>query len=410
MENTDNKLALIGINYKTCKIEDREVFLLDKKEETEYAQALNSYDEVDGVMILSTCNRLEFYFSLNTFVDPFDLIERVYSSKKIDMNKYEHIFYTYRKLEVCKHLFSVISGLDSLVLGEFQIQGQCREAYSKACKIKTVDGLLHKLLHAAFRTGKRVRSETPIAEGRRSVSGMAAQIIIDNLSKNETICIIGVNENTSIIADKLQSAGFTDFIFVNRTKYKADMLAEQYGAKAYGLDELERCLEVSQSVYTSTGASDYIVSSELINKLNAKSVCPRLMIDMAVPRDIESSNVPDNVKIYDIDDLKHYLEEQRKNQIEALPGAEKIVDDEVSVFQAWSEMRTNTILEPYSEKFELIRQQILEEYRQQFSEQAYEKADNLTRSLIHRLQSTFVRALLRTNQELKVLLQHRDSM
>jgi glutamyl-tRNA reductase len=410
MENKDNRLALIGINHKSCKIEEREIFLLDNKEETEFSQKLFSFDEVDGIMILSTCNRLEFYFSLNTDIDPYDLIEKVYSEKNIDLTNYEHIFYTSHDIEVTSHLFSVISGLDSLVIGEFQIQGQVREAYSKACKIKTVDGLLHKLLHAAFRTGKRVRSETPIAEGRRSVSGMAAQIIIDNIGNDDTICIIAVNENTTIIAEKLATAGFSNFIFVNRTKYKAEMIAEQFKGKAAGLDELEKSMAVSQAVYTSTGASDYIIKTELIIRLHQKYLCPKLMIDMAVPRDIDSSNLPVDVKVYDIDDLRYYLEKQKKNQLEALPDAEKIIADEVKIFQAWSEMRTNTILEPYSEKFEIIRQQIMEEYKQQFSESAYDKADKLTRSLIHRMQSTFVRALIRTNQELKVFLQHRDSM
>jgi len=410
MENTDNRLASIGINHKTSNVEEREVFLLDSKDEAEFAQQLFTFDEVEGIIILSTCNRLEFYFSLNTDIDPFDLIDRVYSKKKIDMNKYEHIFYTFREIEATSHLFRVISGLDSLVLGEFQIQGQVREAYSKACKIKTVDRLLHKLLHAAFRTGKRVRSETSIAEGRRSVSGMAAQLMIDNLNKSDTICIIGVNENTAIITEKLSTAGFTNFIFVNRTKYKAEMLAEQYNVKAFGLDELQKAMQVSNAVYSSTGASNFIINSKMISELLAVNSCPKLMIDMAVPRDIENPKISEDVKIYDIDDLRYYLEEQKKNQLEALPDAEKIVEDEVKVFQAWSEMKTNTILEPYSEKFEIIRQQIMEEYKTQFSENAYNKADKLTRSLIHRMQSTFVRALIRTNQELKVFLQHRDSM
>ncbi|ROL61139.1 glutamyl-tRNA reductase [Bacteroidetes/Chlorobi group bacterium ChocPot_Mid] len=410
MESINTRLALIGINHKSSKIAEREHLLLNSKEESEFAEKLFSLNEVEGVMILSTCNRLEFYFSLKNEIDPFDLIERIYFEKNIDISDYEHIFYTFREIEVTRHIFRVISGLDSLVLGEFQIQGQVREAYSKACKLKVVDKMLHKLLHAAFRTGKRVRSETSIAEGRRSVSGMAAQLMIDNLQKSDTICIIGVNENTTIMAEKLTYAGFSSFLFVNRTKYKAEILAEQFGGQAKGLDDLKSALENSNAVFSSTGASEYIISSKLIKELSQESKCPSLMIDMAVPRDIENSYIPENLKLYDIDDLRLYLEEQKRNQLEALPEAEKIVEDEVKVFQAWSETRTNTILEPYSEKFELIRQQLIEEYRTQFSEKNIEKVDKLTRSLIHRMQSTFVRALLRTNQELKVFLQHRDSM
>lgn len=413
---TDNKngriteLAVIGLNHNSSSVAEREIFQPGRKELPGLLEIIFSFEEIDGILILSTCNRLEFYMVLQKGFEPLEILKRVFEPKPIDFKKFSHIFYIYKDIEATKHLFRVISGLDSLVPGEYQIQGQVKEAYSVACEAKTVNKMLHKLFHAAFRTGKKVRTNTSIGEGRRSVSGIAAQILIDNISPSDTICIIGVNENTKIMAEKLTAGGFKNFIFANRTKYKAEILAEEFKGKAAGLDELELFLEKSNAVYTSTGAPGFIISNEMLNRLNDKNCCPVILVDMAVPRDIDTSELPDVVKIYNIDDLQKYLDMQLKSVLESIPEAEKIIEAETSVFQAWTEMQSDSILEPYSEKFEIIRQQLLEEFKDQFSAQSYEKAEKLSRSLVHRMQSTFVRALIRTNQELKVFLQHRDSM
>jgi glutamyl-tRNA reductase len=312
--------------------------------------------------------------------------------------------------DITRHLFRVISGLDSLVLGEYQIQGQVKEAYSTSCEVRTVNKVMHKLFHAAFRTGKKVRTNTGIAEGRNSVSGVAAQIVIDKIPKDATIAIIGVNENTKIMAEKLRYNSFKNFIFINRTKYKADILAEEFGGLSSDLESLENSLLKSSAVFTSTGANDFIITQDLLQRLVKNNSPLELLIDMAVPRDIDTRNLPESISSYDIGDLQQYLEEQNKIRMSAIPDAEKIIADNVLLFQAWSDNQNNTLLEPYSEKFELVRQQLMEEYKQQFSPQTYDKVDKLTQSLIHRLQSTFIRAIVRTNQELKVFIQHRDSM
>jgi glutamyl-tRNA reductase len=410
MEYDNLKLVLIGINHKSSTINEREIFQLETKIEREFLEYFYSMEDVEGIIILSTCNRIEFYMIIHSESSPFDIISKAYNSLKIDTEKHRTNFYQLEDKEVTEHLFRVISGLDSLVIGEYQIQGQVKEAYSRACDVKTVDKILHKLFHAAFRTGKKVRSDTTLGEGRRSVSGMAAQLMIDNIDKSGTVCIIGVNENTKIMAEKLKSEGFNNFIFVNRTRYKAGMLADEYNGKVIEFDKLEKALSLSNAVYTCTGAPSFIIDSGMINRLHGSNNCPKLFVDMAVPRDIESNDLPNDIKVYDIDNLQRYLDEQMKNRVQAIKEAEQIIEQEVSIFQEWSEMRTNTILEPYSEKFEIIRQQIMDEYKNQLPEAAYEKADKLSRSLVHRMQSTFVRALIRTNQELKVFLQHRDSM
>jgi len=342
--------------------------------------------------------------------NPLELVSRCYKSKNIPIEKYTHIFYELFNGDLTRHLFRVISGLDSMVIGEYQIQGQVKEAYSIACEVATVNKTMHKLFHAAFRIGKKVRTKTSIAEGRNSVSGVAAQLIIDNIEKNKNIAIIGVNENTKIISEKLKYNSFDNFIYINRTKYKAEIFANQFGGKAFALDEINEALKYADAIYTSTGSKEPILHASQINQIFENYGKLKLIIDMAVPRDIDTKNLNPSIKYFDIDDLKLHLEQQNKIRQQAIPEAEKLIEEAVQVFQEWSENQDNYILEPYLEKFEIQRQEVLEEYKQYFTEENFKKVDKLTKSLIHRLQATFTRALIKTNEEIKIIKQHRDSM
>ncbi len=228
---------------------------------------------------------------------------------------------------------------------------------------------------------------------------MASQVIIENTGNNERIAIFGVNENTKILAEELKKAGYGNFTFVNRTVYKAEVMAEQFGGSAAGLDQTERILFESKAVFTSTGAPGFIVGSEMLRRLCVQDRCPSLIIDMAVPRDFETAGLPDTIKVYDIGMLKEYLDRLAAAKAEYVPDAERIVDDEVKVWQAWTENSSNATLEPYAEKFEQIRQQLMNEYRAQFSDKSYDKAEKLTRSLMHRLQSQIVRILVNESKK-----------
>ncbi len=403
-------LALIGLNHRTSNVEDREKVQVSRKEIPDFLKELLKQEKVEGAAILSTCNRLEFYLTVKNDASIFEIVKSVYSDKDAAIEQVKDSFYVEKEKGVVRHLFNVITGLDSLVLGEYQIQGQVKNAYSMACQAETVDKILHKLFHAAFRTGKKVRSETSLGAGKQSVAGVASQIMKEKLDKNDKIAVIGVNENTKIVSKELSADGFTNFIFANRTKYKAEALAEEFGGEAKSLSEIEKTLFEAKAVFASAGAPAAIVSKEIMNRLAVQERFPKLIVDMAVPRNIEIEKKPDYAEIIDISALKRYLEKQSEFQKEEIPKANEIIENEINVFQAWSEMRTNKLLEPYTEKFEIARQQLMEEYKSEFTPHTFEKADKMSRSLVHRLQSTFVRALLRTNQELKVLKQHRDSM
>ena len=305
MDNETVQLFVVGINYKTSTVSEREVFQINRKEISPALNYFNSRDEVEGVVIVSTCNRLEFYLVIKQSAQPFDIIKDFYfEKKKISASQKQNIFYVYSDTEVASHLFKVVTGLDSMLLGEYQVQGQIKEAYSLACSQKSADKILHKLFHAAFRVGKSVRSKTKIGSGKQSLSGVAFQIIKQKLKKEDIVTIVGVNQNTKIIAELLSNSGFSHLIFVNRTLYKAEELAEKYNGLAFGLDRLQEQLIISKCIFTCTGSSDYIINSDIINNSYSKSHNPSVLIDMAVPRDVNTEGISEAIEIIDLEGLK----------------------------------------------------------------------------------------------------------
>lgn len=400
MQKKEQIIAVIGINHSSAKIDDRELLEIDKKELKNCLLDIHSNQQVESILILNTCNRLEFYMLIDNDIEPFDVIAEFYKTKKsIDISEKRDIFYIHKGKAATVHLFNVISGLDSLVIGEYQIQGQVRDAYSIACDAKTLDNVLHKLFHAAFRCGKAVRTKTTLGSGKQSVSGVAAGLFIEHCKRKDNIVIVGVNENTRIVTKELKEAGFVNFNFVNRTLYKANMMAEEYGGEAYALDKIMYILSNADAVFSCTGAPHYIVNSLMLHSLAKRDIGPKLIVDMAVPRDFNTEGLPEHIKTYDIGDLKDYLENQNKKHLKDLPKARKIIEDEVNVFSAWSEYKGNEMLKPYSEKFELTRLQVLDEFRTQIPEQYLELTDKLSKRMLHRLQSVFISALANKNKK-----------
>jgi glutamyl-tRNA reductase len=398
MNSENSQLVVVGINHKTSSISEREKFQISKNEMSEALNYFISKDEVNGIVIISTCNRLEFYLVADQDFDPFLIVTGYYTTnKKIDATINGDLFYTYRETDVANHLFHVVCGLESMLLGEYQIQGQIKNSYSIACTEKSADKILHKLFHAALRTGKIVRNKTKIGTGKQSLSGIAFQLIEGKLKKKDVVTIIGVNESTKILATRLNQAGFSNTTFINRTLYKAEQLANKYNGTAYKIENLKEALANSECVFTCTGAPELIITSKVLNKIYTQSAGPKLIIDIAIPRDIDITGIPGNVETYDLEGLKIYLENQRKEIELDLPLAEKIISDETKIFEAWTESQNDDILGPFNEKIESIRLQLLDESRMHVNDEEYKRLENFSRSLLHRTKSIFNESVRTTN-------------
>ena len=397
MNNEISRLVVIGINHKTSTVEEREKYQINKKEIKDALNCIHSVNGVEGIVIVTTCNRLEFYLAVKQNIDPFSIIAEFYCKyKNVKHLINQNLFYLYEGVEAVNHLFNVAAGLDSMLIGEYQVLGQIKDAYSIACSEKAAVKILHKLFHNAFRVSKLIRTKTRIGSNNQSLSGVALKIIKEKLKKEDVVTIVGVNQNTKIIAEHLFRAGFSHLLFVNRTLYKAEELAEKYMGIAFSLDYIEEPLISSKCIFSCTGAPGYIMDADLINKIYLKNQLPKLIIDMAVPRDINTNGLIKDIEVVDLDELKKYLEAEKDEISLDIPEAERIISNEIQIFEAWDESHLDENFSFFQEKIEAIRLQLLDEIKMQVSDDEINLFDKFSHSLAHRMKSLIIQALKTT--------------
>lgn len=377
-------LAMCGISHHTATLSEREEFQVLRQDLVPALKELMSIRGVREAMILSTCNRFETYLLLDEGEEDFSVIRDFFKRiKGIDPKPKRKLFYVHHGSTVARHLFRVTAGMDSMILGEYQIQNQVKEAYSAACSVKAPGKVLHRLMHATFRAGKSIRTHTAVGAGRMSVAGMAVKVFKERLFSKDTILIIGANENTRIVADGLKTCGLQRLLFANRTPYKADKMAVRYGGEGFGLEMLPELLGKSAGVLSCTGSNDFVIEASLLNELVESDRCPKLLIDIAVPRDIERPETPDfPAKIVDLEDLRSFRDEQLDIRKEDVPKAMRIIEDMVTTFQSWMEGAFDPGVGALVKEFERIRQVCLASARATVSEEDREALEDFSRNMM----------------------------
>ena len=333
-------IVLVGVNHKTAPIEVRELLAFSDEACTDGLRRLVDGEIVREGLIVSTCNRVEI-LSATTSEQLESGTERI--TEFLDSHRSlpqgflnEHI-YSHRDEEAVRHLFRVASSLDSMVLGEPQVLGQVRHAYSLAVEAGTAGRVLNRLVHHTFRVAKRVRTETGIAANAVSISYMAVELgkkIFDSL-KGHTILLIGAGEMAELSARHLLNAGASRLLITNRTEESAKRLANEFGGTATPFEELEKSLADADIVICSTGSPTFVVTEEMVRKSRERRRNrPMCLIDISVPRNIDpnAGNVP-NVFVFDIDDLESVISSNIREREREAERAELIVHSEVMQFQ-----------------------------------------------------------------------------
>jgi glutamyl-tRNA reductase len=249
--------------------------------------------------------------------------------------------YRHQDEDAVRHLFTVASSLDSLVLGEPQILGQLKEAYRQAAEGKKTGPILNRLLHKAFSTAKRVRTETAVAASAVSISYAAVELakrIFGDMS-GYTAMLVGAGEMAELAAMHLLQAGVQRILVANRTYERAADLARQFNGEAVAFDSLFDRMAETDIILTSTGAPEAIIRAQDVKGvLQRRRHRPMFFIDIAVPRDVAPDvNSLDNVYLYDMDDLKEVVEENLANRRDEADKARRIVDGEAGAFMRWLE-------------------------------------------------------------------------
>lgn len=333
-------LLAFGINHKTAPIDIRERVAFEPGRLTDALKDLVSSAKIQEAAIVSTCNRTELYCDFGQDKqDNAIIVDWFREYHKLEKREIEPYLFLHPDQEAVRHMLRVASGLDSLILGEPQILGQIKDAYTTAMKAGTMGGLLDRLFQHTFSVAKQVRTDTAIGASAVSVafaSVSLARQIFDEF-ENRTALLIGAGETIELAARHLQQSGIGRMIIANRTVENAHSLAQEMGAYAISLPEISDHLAEADIIISSTASPLPILGKGAVESaLKKRKHRPMLMVDIAVPRDIEAevSNL-DDVYLYTVDDLQDIIQEGLKSRQEAAQQAEEIIDTEVSHFMHW---------------------------------------------------------------------------
>ena len=333
-------IVLIGINHKSAPVEVRERLAFTEEACSTALHALVDGEIVREGLIVSTCNRVEVLAETGN-ERLSDTIERVNQflsrTDSLPRSLFETHLYQHTDDEAVRHLFRVTSSLDSMVVGEPQVLGQVRRAYSIALEAGTAGRILNRLVHHAFRVAKRVRTETGIGANAVSISYMAVELgkKIFNSLEGHTALLIGAGEMAELSARHLLNAGVSRVLLANRTEERAGRLAAELGAETVNFAELSRYLVEADVIICSTAADRYLITEQMVREARGKRRNrPSFFIDISVPRNIDPAvgKIP-NVFLFDIDDLESVISSNIREREREAERAELIVESEIMQFQ-----------------------------------------------------------------------------
>lgn len=333
-------IIVSGLSHKTAPVEIREALSFPPHKISEALNDLVSRSSINECVILSTCNRTEIYCVANDVEvgkrQIVDFLDACHDLESYDIT--EHLYF-HESVNAVHHLFRVVSSLDSMMVGEAQILGQAKEAYSYAFEADCTNIILNRLFRQAFAVGKRVRTETEIGENAVSISYAAVQLtkkVFDDLT-GKTVMIVGAGKMSELTAKHLQANGVAETFITNRSQGRAEKMAREFNGIAIPFEKKLDYMAKSDIVITSTGAPHFIISKEDIQEVLVKRRHqPIFLIDIAVPRDVDPAvNDLASAYLYDIDDLESVVESNINERNKSAKEAEKIITTEVADFLAW---------------------------------------------------------------------------
>jgi glutamyl-tRNA reductase len=388
------KLHVTGLNHRTAPVEIRERLAFDA---ASLPGALRNLCQSEGFkesMILSTCNRVEIVVAADDRSDANSSLAGFLAQAKpgAPIDPHRHLYH-FEDREAIRHLFRVASSLDSMVVGEPQILGQLKEAWSLAKEQGALGNYLDAVLTRAFNVAKRVRTETTIGESAVSVSFAAVELAREIFGSLDgcAVLLIGAGKMSELAARHLHRSGATRIYVTNRTRSRAEEMAAMFDGIIVEYESFLGFLSEADIVIASSGAPHYILNEDQVRQVRAKRKGrPLFLIDIAVPRNIEPSvNTLENVFLYDIDDLGKVVEQNRRGREKEAAAAEAIISDEVDKLIARLKAREAApLIVGLQEQFESIRTAELQRMRGKLgalTPQQEEAIDALTKAILAKI-------------------------
>ncbi len=402
------ELFVFGLNHKTAPVSIRERWSLSSGESEQALERISSEIADSEHLILSTCNRTEFYSAipassglardLNEKADAFRQLISLYLGED-DVNSCgDDHFYLYRQENAVKHLFRVAGGLDSMIIGETEILRQLKEAYALSEKSSTSGKMFRRLFPEALKVGKKVRTSTSISEGCITPGQAALRLateVLGTLEGKEAL-LIGAGVVASLTARAFIEHDLRNFTVVNRTTEAAEAMLEEIKPQTGELqarvlalgDDFPAAIASAELVISSTSSVEPILTSETLREIQEqRGSRPLVIIDLAVPRDIEpQSGELENIHLFNIDDLNRVIQGNLSSRHEQFSKAEEIVNKQIGVFYSQlNYLKVDPVIRHLIERFEIIRRGELQNTLETFPPEQHEAIDKLTRSLVNKL-------------------------
>jgi glutamyl-tRNA reductase len=336
-----SELLALGVSHKTAPVALRERVALQEGQSVELVESLVADTPISEAVAISTCNRTELYVVAADHVAgetaALGALARLGDIRPTELAGAG--VYALRNCDAARHLYRVTSGLESMIVGEYEVQGQVRRSYERALTAGTTGPLTNRLFGAALATGKRVRTDTALGSGPSSLSSVAVELarqVLGDLTDRSAL-VLGAGETAELTARPLADRGARPVFVASRRYQRAMALASRHDGRAVGFDALPRELETADIVVAATASPHAIVGAdELAVIMEARAGRSLLLVDIAVPRDIDPacSALP-GVTLYDIDDLQAVIARNRSVRKAEKRRAEEIIEEEIHRFARW---------------------------------------------------------------------------
>jgi glutamyl-tRNA reductase len=406
--------GIIGINHKTAAVEIREKVSMDAEEQKYISSALFKRWNIEGCLLLSTCNRSEIYiykYNLRSVVNEIKSWLDGYKKTTYFINN--KITYSYFGWEAVEHFIRVISSLDSQIIGEPQITNQVKEAYKNAYDQGFTNTFINKLFDFSLNIEKRIRSDTFLNDGAVSVSFAAVELAKKIYSKldNKNILLIGSGETAELAAKHFIQKGASSLYIANRTFKHAKNLAQKINGTAILFEEIEKNLFSIDIVLSATNSSKYIISGEMMKRVSSKTnFKPIFLIDLAIPRDIDPEiRRLNGVFLYNMDDLEEIALKNLQSRYAEIPKANKIIEENLAIFKSWYNQRcTALIITELKQYFESVRKKEFNQLKKRFRSENWDDIEYLTKRIVNKLLHRHIKSLKESADNPELFQQYLD--
>ncbi|AFY50025.1 glutamyl-tRNA reductase [Nostoc sp. PCC 7524] len=389
-------IAVVGLSHKTAPVEIREKLSIPEPQTESAIAQLTSYPHIDEVAILSTCNRLEIYIvAAETDHGIREVTQFLSEHSKLPVQSLRQHLFVLLHEDAVMHVMRVAAGLDSLVLGEGQILAQVKNTHKLGQQYQGIKTILNRLFKQAITAGKRVRTETSIGTGAVSISSAAvelAQIKADNLAGCR-VAILGAGKMSRLLVQHLISKGATQISIVNRSRDRAQELAQQFSEqpiRTHLLSEMMQVIAESDIVFTSTSATEPILDRSKLEMVLAPNQS-LMLFDISVPRNVHADvNELSHVQAFNVDDLKAVVAQNYESRRKMAQEAERLLEEEIEAFDIWwRSLETVSTISCLRNKIETIREQELEKALSrlgaEFGDKHQEVIEALTRGIVNKI-------------------------